>query len=462
MSNGKYTRRQLLKASLFAGAGASLLGGPEALMHLARGAEGDKVLGIPDRHYVFCYFPGGWDIILGLDPKDPELYKDDDISTTLVQPAYNRLDLEVPAIREPIPGMQLGPHMGNLYNHADKMCIVRGMSMETLTHDVGRRRFLTGRAPLGLNARGSSTDVWLASQLGAAQAIPNLVLNVESYNKDQPSYATGFSASQVDDLVRALKPGTPAFPDAQAQRLHDMLAISAQCPEAQQSKEWLEAEAARLKAVQMIESKLDSQFAFQAKTPEMEILRDFYGLPNNGRLDSPAASAAVAATAIKNGISRVVSIAPCRGLDTHFQNWETDHGEFLQEGYDAVALLVEDLAKSQYKNTGDTWLDHTVIIGFSEFSRTPLINPQGGRDHWLLNACFLMGGNIAGGKVIGRSSDIGMNPTPVDPETGVYKNTIEGGIVPRPEHVLQALYEEVGLTEEPDLRIENPLNAIFK
>ena len=152
MSNGKFTRRDLLRSSLLAGAGAGLMGGPQALMQLARAATGDKALGIPDLHYVFCYFPGGWDIILGLDPKDPTVYKDEDISTTLVQPAYNRLDLEVPAIREPIPGMQLGPHMGNLYNHADKMCIVRGMSMETLTHEVGRRRFLTGRAPAGLNA----------------------------------------------------------------------------------------------------------------------------------------------------------------------------------------------------------------------------------------------------------------------------------------------------------------------
>ena len=462
MSNGKFTRRQLLTRSLLAGAGASMLGNTDALTQLARAAAGEKVLGIPDRYYVFCYFPGGWDIILGLDPKDPAIYSDDDIGATLVQPGYNRLDLEVAAIREPIPGMQLGPFMGDLYNHADKMCIVRGMSMETLTHDVGRRRFLTGRQPVGLNARGSSTDVWLASQLGEAQAIPNLVMNVESYNKDQPSFATGFNASQVGDLVRALQPGTPAFPDAQTQRLHDMLAISAQCPEAQKSHEWIEAEAARLKSVQMVASQLDSQFDFQAKTEEMEILRSLYGLPASGRLDSPAASAAVAATAIKKGISRVVSIAPCRSVDTHFQNWETDHGENLQEGYNAVATLVADLASSQYKNTGDTWLDHTTIIGFSEFSRTPLLNPQGGRDHWLLNACFLMGGSIKGGTVIGSSSDIGMNPTPVDSETGEYKSTAEGGIVPRPEHVLQALYEEVGLTEEPDLRIENPLNAIFK
>jgi uncharacterized protein (DUF1501 family) len=287
-------------------------------------------------------------------------------------------------------------------------------------------------------------------------------MNVESYNKDQPSYATGFSATQVEDLVSALRPGAPAYSPAQTQRLNDLLAVAAQCPEAKLSHEWQEAESARLKSVQMVASKLDSTFDFQAKTEEMDELREKYGLPATGSLAIPEAAAAVAGTAIKQGISRVVSISPCKTLDTHFQNWETDHGDFLVQGYNAVGKLVEDLSTSQYKNTGDTWLDHTVIIGFSEFSRSPLINPQGGRDHWLLNACFLLGGNIKGGTVIGSSSEVGMNPTPIDLTTGEFKTTVEGGVVPRPEHVLQALYEEVGLVDEPDLRVPVPLNAIFK
>jgi len=101
-----------------------------------------------------------------------------------------------------------------------------------------------------------------------------------------------------------------------------------------------------------------------------------------------------------------------------------------------------------------------VIIGFSEFSRTPLINANGGRDHWLMNACFLLGGNIGGGRVIGASSNVGMNPTPVNLQTGASQGVEDGGEVIRPEHILQALYEEIGLTTEPDLRVA-PLTAIF-
>ena len=45
---------------------------------------------------------------------------------------------------------------------AQKICVVRGMSMETLTHEAGRRRFITGKPPSGLLARGSSGATWLA------------------------------------------------------------------------------------------------------------------------------------------------------------------------------------------------------------------------------------------------------------------------------------------------------------
>ena len=28
-------------------------------------------LDAPDRYYIFCYFGGGWDVFLSLDPRDP-------------------------------------------------------------------------------------------------------------------------------------------------------------------------------------------------------------------------------------------------------------------------------------------------------------------------------------------------------------------------------------------------------
>ena len=160
-----------------------------------------------------------------------------------------------------------------------------------------------------------------------------------------------------------------------------------------------------------------------------------------------------------SGISRVAAyVANTETLDTHYQTWATNQGAVQERGFNTVARLIEDLQATEYKGTGTSWLDHTTIIGFSEFSRTALLNDSTGRDHALTAACFLAGGGIKGGTVVGASSDVGMTPQPVNLTTGALD---PGGEIPRPEHIWQALFEEVGIGAEADLRVA-PLKAILK
>lgn len=77
----------------------------------------------------------------------------------------------------------------------------------------------------------------------------------------------------------------------------------------------------------------------------------------------------------------------------------------------AYSALITDLAERGM-------LNDTLVCNFSEFGRTPRVNPAGGRDHW--PACFttyFAGGGVQGGQVIGRSDPIGGVPAerPVDP-----------------------------------------------
>ena len=63
-------------------------------------------------------------------------------------------------------------------------------------------------------------------------------------------------------------------------------------------------------------------------------------------------------------------------------------------------------------------LDDTLVCNLAEFGRTPRINPAGGRDHW--PACwtvYFAGGGVQGGRVVGKSDDIGGYPAerPVTP-----------------------------------------------
>jgi hypothetical protein len=78
------------------------------------------------------------------------------------------------------------------------------------------------------------------------------------------------------------------------------------------------------------------------------------------------------------------------------------------QGYSA---LIEDLSERGM-------LDNTLVCNLAEFGRTPKINPAGGRDHWpQCWTVYFAGGGVKGGRVVGKSDDIGGYPVerPVAP-----------------------------------------------
>lgn len=448
------TRRTLLGASM------SLMGGAITLgtAGLVR-PPGPRAQQTPDRAFIFCYFDGGWDLLLSLDPRDPAVFRDDLRRATRISTGF---DLLVPSRRRLVPtsvdGMVFGPYIGDLARHADKLCVVRGMSMDTLTHEVGRRRFLTGHAPAGLQARGSSASTVLATVLGQAQPIPQLSVNVESYNADQPPWASAIRVTSVEDLVRALRPSPLASPADQQVLLDGLVEELMDCPAALASPYHQRARASRLDAQDLVALGLDSLFDFGARTPAMDALRALYGIDPTD-LSGPAAQAAAAVTAITSGISRSVCIQAAVGLDTHGPEWASAHGPALERGFDIVAAMIDDLASRPYGTGGESWLDHTTLVCFSEFGRSTLVNSSGGRDHFLHNACVLVGGGVRGGQVIGRTSDLGMAPVATDLATG--QPDPEGGEVVYPEHVYRALLTGLGVEEDIAGWDAPPLEAIF-
>lgn len=451
MGSNKLDRRGFLKGLAAAG-GLAAWGGAGPLAQLARAQTAS------DKHYVFAYFSGGWDILLGLDPRDPVVFNNGNVSATRIQPGYELLTATNVDLVDAGGGMILGPFVGELAALRDRLIVVRGMSMDTLTHEVGRRRFLTGKPPSGLLARGSSASSWLASRLGADQPIPNLSVQVESYNVDQPTYATALKVSSVDDLLRTLQPGQPAMDPRAVLHLDALLEAEATCATARNSPLWQKAQQARSKARQMVQGNLDQLFTFLANTPQMAALRAHYGITGTN-LRTPEAQAAMAAAALTGGVSRVVSIQVANGLDTHFDDWTRDQGPRQMQGFNAISRLATDLASREYKGTGTSWLDHTVIVGFSEFSRTAMLNDRSGRDHALTNACLVLGGSLKGGQVVGASSDVALIPQPINLQTG--RVDLDAGSIIRPEHVLRTLYEDAGITGDPaDLRAE-PIRAML-
>ncbi len=430
---------------------AGALAAPSLWPRLARAA------GELDRYFVFAYFEGGWDHLLGLDPRDPAVFTDDVVRETGIEPGYGLLPAAFS--RSPIDAgpFALGPCAAPLVPLADTFSLVRGINMATLTHEVGRRYFITGRPPSGLTARGSSIATLAAAATTLDTPVPHLAHLVESYNVDQPSFAAALPVASVEHLQYILQEnlGIPTDIPANVKgALGDYW---------QKHRDCVGAEAAggtladiyrenRARARQVVTTNLHRNFQFNS--PEMAPVRARYGI-EVGQTDTAAGRAALAAQALKTGLSRVVSVALSTALDTHDQTWANDHSARLFQGFDALARLLKDLGESEAPG-GGTLLSRTTVLAFSEFGRSPRLNERLGRDHFLGNCALVAGGGIAGGRVIGSSNDLGLGPDLIDLTTG---RADEGGVSLMPEHVLATILAAAGV-DYASLRAE-PLAGLL-
>lgn len=97
------------------------------------------------------------------------------------------------------------------------------------------------------------------------------------------------------------------------------------------------------------------------------------------------------------------------------------------QGYSA---LIEDLSQRGM-------LDKTLVANLSEFGRTPKINPAGGRDHWpQCWTVYFAGGGVKGGRIVGKSDEIGAYP-------------VERPV--KPNEIVATIYRSLGLNLETHL-----------
>ena len=112
---------------------------------------------------------------------------------------------------------------------------------------------------------------------------------------------------------------------------------------------------------------------------------------------------------------------------TSIQGMKEIVAPMYDQGYTA---LIEDLSQRGM-------LDSTLVANLAEFGRTPRINPAGGRDHWpQCWSVYFAGGGVKGGRIVGRSDEIGAFPAerPVNPS-----------------EIVATIYKSVGLDLEAKL-----------
>lgn len=414
------SRRQLLKAA--AGfAGTTLLGGL-SFRAFAQAAQ----LAPADRCFVFVYFSGGWDQLLAFDPRDPSVFTVDRIPETRILPGYALINDTtfpyapiLPATRpgSAPPNIRFGPAVDRLADHYDLMAVVRGINMATLSHDVGYRYFLTGKEPAGSAARGSSAATEIVGQMAPIQPIPSLAYGIETYNDRYPGTANALRVSRINDLLLTLSPSPTALDSEIEKQLVDLRGQKVTCESQLYDTRGLVTsyDTSRDQMAAVLNARLDQAFRFELAANAG--IRAQYGLPGAPPYDTPAGRAALVATALKKGISQCVTINLTGGLDTHFGT-QLNHATTLRTGFRALADLVSDLRATTHP-AGGNFMDHTTLLVFSEFARTPLINATGGRDHHLCSSALLMGAGLKHNVVYSSSGDIAMAPGRVDLRTGL-------------------------------------------
>ena len=236
----------------------------------------------------------------------------------------------------------------------------------------------------------------------------SFVVNERNTTGDLPAYISigGMAprAGYLGQRCEAYYVGLPgerdpylAFPDGiskvQGERRLEVLAkMNARSSQKLATRDFKEAEVALKDAVNLMKSPALSSFDLDKENPKT---LERYGQTEFGR------GALLAKKLIETGV-RFVQVNR-GGYDNHMDIFPAmrNHGSVMDP---AIASLIEDLSASGR-------LEKTLVIVLSEFGRTPKININAGRDHHAkVFSCFMAGGGVKGGQVIGSSDADGMEP----------------------------------------------------
>lgn len=422
---------------------------------LAQGVNSESDGPYEGKFLLFCTFEGGWDQLLAADPRDAtdsrfgpgkainpgyDLIKDSDEA---IERAVDELTGGTGVYQPEGSRLTVGPAMTKLADeHWQDLCLIRGMDMGTLTHAVGRRYFLTGKFPRGLQASGASLVTAAAGSLGEHTPLINLVMGMETFNDKQPTWASGLSVNQASDILSVLSPLNTPLDVATQQAVEAYLANVSAYEDALNSGNQL---VSRFReSIPTADALASGGYAehFDYKNPiaETAATLSYFGVESESDMAEAPGQAFIAAQAITQGIAQCVSVRLASGLDNHDDSWLSDHGPGMRLGFDTLSQLISYLKTHRDHNDQPYW-DRTVLVASSEFARTPIINSQFGRDHHLSSSCIVAGAGIRGNTVIGGTDDTytRLRVNPITGETG------DGRSLIRPPDVHASILAAMGL-----------------
>jgi len=308
-------------------------------------------------------------------------------------------------VKSKLDGELLSEVLRNTAGIADKITIVRSMTHTEADHDRGTHSMLTGFQPSPAITYPSMGAV-VAHELGVRNDLPPYVCVP---NAAGAFLGTGYLGAADGPFSVGGNPANKAFAvrdlnapkDVDAPRverrkalLHD---LDARFPELGEADAVHASEAFYRQAYALIESP-QARAAFDLAA-EPDAMKDRYGRTATGM-------GSLLARRLVQGGARYV-VVNHGGFD-HHQQIGRELPARLNEVDQAFAALVGDLDALGL-------LDSTLLLITTEFSRTPRLNNDAGRDHWpRVFSVVLAGGGIKRGHVHGSSNAGGAEPE-VDP-----------------------------------------------
>jgi hypothetical protein len=360
-----WTRRGLLVGT---GATLGLLGIPGSVGALTTGS-GLK--------FIFVFNHGGW---------DPTRV----FATTFANP---NVDMEASAQLGSFGDLDFVDHAQRpavrtfFTRNASRSLILNGVMVRSIAHEICTQIALTG------STSGLAPD-WpaiLAAAGGGDYALPHLVLAGPSFPA-QYGYAVARSGDQgqLDELL------TGEALERSPENLSGLPQISESVIDRYLTRR---AAAKRDAAIGLEQDLMNDYYDSHDKMTRLKSVRYLMDFQSAGGLGDQAR---VAVDALSIGLSRCVSLShPTQsfGWDTHQQN-DTNQSPLWEGLFDGLNELMTLLDATPGQSAA-TLADETMVVVFSEMGRTPQLNAANGKDHWPYTSVLMVGGGVAGGRVIG-------------------------------------------------------------
>jgi uncharacterized protein DUF1501 len=295
------------------------------------------------------------------------------------------------AIQTPVKEIQVADNLPLVAEQMESISLVRSLISKEGDHERASYNVKTGFRPDPTVVHPSLGAI-ICHQLADNVEIPRHV----SILPDQYPARGGYLGDQYDafktfDPVESIPDVKPRVSDARAaKRLDDLTSVV----ETSFARGRIKNLAQRTMHNPSIEAARKMMSSEQLKAFDVrqapQSLKEQFG-------NEPFGRACLAAIQLIEVGVRCVEVT-LGGWDTHLNNEELVRGrcQILDPAY--AALIRELKARNLF--------DSTVVLWTGEFGRTPRVNPPGGRDHWPHGfTAALSGGGIAGGRVVGETSN---------------------------------------------------------